>query len=245
MAENEKNRTWRRPWTMMGGGGASSWNDLKDKPFYSETETITVLERQTFDGFVPDGGGYILQPDEQFMPIYEHLVTSLRPGDELTVFWDGVEYNCPVYDYGFGNFKAMGLEDTGEPFVFICREFLLFYSYTEGTSHEVGITTTRETVHKLDGKYHPAPLTVRIANNGAGDWGADKTVGEIYSAWKNGQTIYFEIVLSSVSTHWAMLTEYGYNDGHIFYCFFDQNGRCTYSLEGIMVQYGDNFVYPE
>lgn len=125
--------------------GVKSWNDLKDKPFYTETEVI--LERQTL-GFDEDAdtGMYGCFLSE----------TLTIPAGEVTVIWDGVEYKCNNTGNMFGNTALTGGEDTGEPFAF--WKFDSFWGaialVSTATSHEIGIIG--ETVHKLDAKYLPS-----------------------------------------------------------------------------------------
>lgn len=94
---------------MRGGGGVSSWNDLTDKPFYSEP--VEVLPETTVE-IDPDMGIGML-PD-----------LAIIADDECTIKYNGTDYVCKCVDNGqtlaLGNFGMLDEEnpvDTGEPFV--------------------------------------------------------------------------------------------------------------------------------
>lgn len=93
-----------------GGGGASSWNDLTDKPFGEETRTVIIPEvtMENFNRNDPLAG----------VPV---------AGARFIVNWNGTQYECIGQDLSagtgtptvaIGNFdKLSGAGDTGEPFV--------------------------------------------------------------------------------------------------------------------------------
>lgn len=92
-------------------GGASSWNDLADKPF-GETGTV-ILEEQTLV-FNEEVGAFVAE-----------LSATLKVGDTISVSYNGTVYECvganspnPELPYVlFGNMSLLGGEsDTGEPF---------------------------------------------------------------------------------------------------------------------------------
>jgi hypothetical protein len=92
------------------GGGVSSWNDLTDKPFYSEPGEVLPETTVEID---PEMGMAAL-PD-----------MSIHAGDECTIKYNGTEYVCKCVDMGggvlaLGNSGVLDEEnpvDTGEPFV--------------------------------------------------------------------------------------------------------------------------------
>lgn len=98
---------------LAGGfGGASSWNDLTDRPFGDELGYI--IPETTVD-----------YSDEDEANNGEFLVdTLLVAGKTYVVNWEGVDYTCKcvaVSEDGvtmtcIGNSIAFGGEDTGEPF---------------------------------------------------------------------------------------------------------------------------------
>lgn len=132
--------------------GASSWNDLKDKPFYAETKTT----RDIYVDF-PKAG----------VPVENPFDLELVVGQTYEVTWDGVLYSCVAYtvngtpDPVIGN-ASLGGEGGGgdEPFLYVWfggdYPSLLFAS-TAGT-HTISMPSferTEEIIHKLDAKYLP------------------------------------------------------------------------------------------
>lgn len=90
-------------------GGASSWNDLTDKPFGSSEAVLWEhpnMPMQLVDGF------YMYTETVDF---------DIVPGNQYTVVLDGIAYNSDVYllydivPY-IGNPMYMGFEDNGLPF---------------------------------------------------------------------------------------------------------------------------------
>ena len=126
-----------------------SWNDLKDKPF---GETLVEI--------VPPGNVQFVSNDAWgFVAIYEG-VDNLSNGDIVKVVWDGTEYsNTVIADGGeayFGNGGAMGLADTGEPYIALCAENMLMlvdFTATEATTHSVAISIKK--IDTLDNQYLP------------------------------------------------------------------------------------------
>ena len=140
-----------------GGGGAQSWNDLKDRPF-GETE------------------GYILPETIVSMIEGEGTITgvefSLTVGEEYTVNWNGTDYKCTAHAYGdgttdvaaaVGNIGLLtGGESTGEPFVIIA----VFPEYvsqtggvtnmvlnTDGSTGDIPVSIKGKTLAYIDSKY--------------------------------------------------------------------------------------------
>lgn len=155
-----------------GGGGVSSWNDLTDKPFYSEFEEVTVLKETT--GNVDPENGECGIPD----------VISLTIDNEYTASWNGAAYKCIAWDasaLGMPGAVAVGdsglLEngeptDGGEPFVIVAlpEAFVAEIGYgvvimvLDGSeSVTVSIKGLVETVTPIPEKYIPAP-----------DWNAEE-----------------------------------------------------------------------
>lgn len=123
---------------------ASSWNDLKDKPFYVKEEVI--LEKQIVDGFIDEfdlGSAY-----EDLPPI-----STLVLGEKYVVFWDGQKYELTASGDNFNVRLDFG-SNIFEPFRLVSSENNLRVATSDiNTSHEIAIY--RETVHKLDAKYLP------------------------------------------------------------------------------------------
>lgn len=124
--------------------GHLSWNDLKDKPFYSEVKEEVILEQQSFTFYDDaDEGGYMFR-----LP---HPLNFPSGASKAVVFFDGQEYSATVIDESNGWYCIVG-EDL--PFFITSSEEggWTIIKADQGT-HEIGITYTNETVHKLDGKY--------------------------------------------------------------------------------------------
>ena len=158
---------------IIGGNGASSWNDLEDKPFYAEETEIkeTLFETQT----VPFGIMGSILPDVTGTTIlftYDlSSYMSLLPDVTYTIVLDGEEYiskpKCAIlYDepcYYLGNSKFMGLEDTGEPFILtrMDGEFgqmdcaIGIENQSNGKELFIEMFGIFENVKKLDEKYIP------------------------------------------------------------------------------------------
>lgn len=76
------------------GGGASSWNDLKDKPFYTESVTVVPEQRLT-NCILEQGGLYGYQFDVNFNPeqgvtyilstLTDKSMRLLQPKDTITM----------------------------------------------------------------------------------------------------------------------------------------------------------------
>lgn len=124
------------------GGGASSWNDLKDKPFYEEVETVTILENQECVGGTPN----MVAVDTVFMG-----------GNAVEIIYDDYAYKCTATtsDMGtyVGNTSLAGFgDDTGEPFFIGIagkNEIGIFCA----ESATVSVYASRKIVHMLDEKY--------------------------------------------------------------------------------------------
>ena len=125
---------------MASGGGASSWNDIKDKPF-GDVETVL------FDGDIAFDGGE------------GAIIVSAVPhvGSYVNVNWDGVEYVCQASDFNgasfIGNGAIIGLDPTDEPFafMFVSTEMVFAVCLEEKTSANVKLSGS--SVNKLDTKY--------------------------------------------------------------------------------------------
>ena len=156
---------------LEGGnsGGASSWNDLKDKPFYTETveKTVDVVASQmaNLPGFTP-----------------------FKAGDTVTIKIGGVEHSLVAYeDNGYaviGHFGDLGwsvMMYGGVPCV--------------ASKNDTTVSYTAELVHKLDAKYLPDYDVVIECGNTA-NWNDDKagtyvkgSYADVYDAIMNYKRI--------------------------------------------------------
>lgn len=138
---------------IESAGGASSWDDLTDKPFGEETKA--VLPEDTFDWF-SDLGGVYSGP----LPTFD-----LEVGKTYLVLWGDKEFLCvatsAVFNgaetLGVGNLAIAGLgENTGEPFligVLADGSDAAAYTTDEGESHIIGVW--EKVVKPLDAKFLP------------------------------------------------------------------------------------------
>ena len=126
---------------------ASSWNDLRDKPFYSEMETFVLAENVQLEWVVEDEA-------------YHRELTVERgfaEGDKVTAICDGVAHEAVVYaeddmfcaDFWDADVFAFIVEGR-----YVDGNFWVHIGSGESMNFE-SITVTRETVHKLDAKYLP------------------------------------------------------------------------------------------
>ena len=136
----------------------TSFNDLEDKPFYSENSTVELVPIQDYE-FIVHEDGVGVRFDYQ---------APFEVGKTYTIEWDGTTYNCVsqavdadgATAIAIGNGLLIDGTDTGEPFVIMylsIGEVLVFgvvsiYD-TEATTHHFGIVENGEVVHKLDSKY--------------------------------------------------------------------------------------------
>lgn len=138
------------------GGGVSSWNDLTDKPFYSEVSVEEVLAEQEYTQAYSGEG------------IYLGYELPLVGGAEYVVTYNGMEYKCIAFsepynskthvllgDYG----ELLGGESTGEPFVI---EALIGFGETiihaDDLTFTISISQKAETIKTIGPKYLPEAL---------------------------------------------------------------------------------------
>lgn len=133
------------------GGGASSWNDLKDKPFGEEVTEGVILETELADGMAQ-----------------LEMVVELAEGKTYTVNLDSgsVQAVCKVFSMNgmslhyLGNLALMipelGDNDTGETFVVATspEQMMCAVMDTNGGS-KASVTGEMTVVHTIDPKYVP------------------------------------------------------------------------------------------
>lgn len=134
-----------------GGGGGSSWNDLPDKPFYSEGSVDAICSE-----FVTNTGTNITNLPDDFQ--------GIENGETYIVNFDGVEYKCVGIRneslYLLGNLGISGnAADTGEPFLIqyiVGQGYPYFYcDGVQDVAHTVSIYHDTLVVKTLDGKFLP------------------------------------------------------------------------------------------
>lgn len=145
-----------------GSGGVSSWNDLTDKPFYSEMVEGEILPETTVE----------LNPDDGGMAPINKL--GLVAGQTYTVNWNGTEkeYICKealvegiVLAVGLGNVESIAeTGDSGDTFAI--ADFTaegqaslgveaIVVDLTGATSATFSVSGMVETIHPLEKKYLP------------------------------------------------------------------------------------------
>lgn len=155
------------------GGGVSSWNDLKDKPFGDVIEVqnyhidkMTVANLEEYKGWYCKNlfnSGIYVNGQEEIGVGYGNLVH----GQYYTVLWDGVEYEAEFRDvegggcFGHEYYVNVWEDSQGLPFgIFITFEGRLLAVETTdpGESHTFAIYTkgdTSEAFKTIDPKYMP------------------------------------------------------------------------------------------
>lgn len=199
---SEKNRTWRRPWTMLGGGngGASSWNDLKDKPFYEETTEVggdTLTWDGNTDGHVTFVDSYVHVSDAvPTMDDFSNGFVWRNADGETEITADSISDNggmlmCEyVMVVPYDNFAL-----EGAPIAFEKKGIYLVIEFGEQSitiPDYNGFETT--TIKPLDQKFLPESVITK-----------EKLDAQIYEMLDAGE---FLTIKSSTenSTKWFMLT---------------------------------------
>lgn len=183
-----------------GSGGVSSWNELTDKPFYTEMGNGVILP-ETAAMFVEDQGVFAIAD-----PV------ALVIGEEYSVSWNGVPYSCVALPYEeegvlmgamLGNVGAMtGESMTEEPFLVICVTpemmevtgspvGIMIMPLDGSESVTLSISGLMEIVHPIDKKYLPkaaipANGKVVFTRDDAGNCTCDKTYEEIGMMFASG-----------------------------------------------------------
>ncbi len=135
-------------------GGATSWNDLTDKPFYEEVQVGTIIENQTVE--IVDG----------YASIYGANAV-IEVGKTYTIVFDGETYECIAWVLdmdgmsviSIGNGELGGVDGIGEdvPFV-ICTVGTSAEIYATDGTHTVEVTGMAAMVHAIDSKFLPSAM---------------------------------------------------------------------------------------
>lgn len=139
---------------IVNKGGASSWNDLTDKPFWEEVTTEEILAETLFteDSFTISNGDVFT----------EITIPALVVGNKYTVTFDGIVYEQECFsDEGLG-FTTIGTPYGGDwseyPYPFTLITFPNGKSalcVQEVGTHTVSVSCKTETIHHIDPKYLP------------------------------------------------------------------------------------------
>lgn len=140
---------------------SSSWDALKNKPFYEEIERTTILDECSINMAYLDGWDEFRTPLDFNISINEPIVT----GQKYKVLFDGVEYEGTAYeDEGY---HALGMDLYGRQEIVDGMYFGIVFSKYEGDplivftlsdigpNHTIAIYKETSTVHKIDKKFIP------------------------------------------------------------------------------------------
>lgn len=218
------------------GGGASSWNDLKDKPFSDDTpESITwdgeIDDKETI--ILPDDIGIFVKVSDTPFPkesiiggkitFTTRTVTraAMSPSDrtfaitEDTIFVDEGVIAIMDNQPSSGNLCVLISELDGAAFPFgTINRGVYFIGY--GGEYCSKLTFAPQ-VKKLDEKYLPelGMMRINITNDGNGNYHADKTFIEIHNAVSAGKLPYVRnsgevIFLTECGDSELIFTKIGY-----------------------------------
>lgn len=130
-----------------------SYNDLKDKPFWTGDAVDTVLLDETELTF------------KNGVCMFDTAL-QLTEGDTYIVTYNGVVYECVAWGADVrddhrvvvGNGKFIGLTNgNGEPFLFVSEGM-----FTTDTSALVKIVERHQEIHKIDTKYLPSTIPYMV-----------------------------------------------------------------------------------
>ena len=218
-------------------GGASGWNDLKDKPFGEVEKAGYVYPETTVT--LSEGEGNLT----------ETPVAPIVNGRSYDVNWNGTDYTCTavkmefdgIVGYILGNMAALGGDDTGEPFVLVLMNEVpegagqIVADLTGATSATFSVYGVGEFTETLAEKYlsdNVKTLKVTILHEVVGDtYSADKSVAEIIAATKKGYTIQGVLFQSlngeTIGSSMKSLFYNGYSsdEGFVSFTYNDFDGR--------------------
>lgn len=140
------------------GGGVKSFNDLEDRPFYSNgVNTVTILGEVELEG-----------ANGEF--VYPYAVEGIVKDEEYTIKYNGIDYICKPQSADFlgegslllGNGTPFGLEENDEPFLILIPPAeligelgggLIVMDMEGAESVTLSIRQEVEDIKKLDNKY--------------------------------------------------------------------------------------------
>lgn len=175
------------------GGGASSWNDLTDKPFYEDVDEGVIYAGENVE-FSAAGGQYKMLPTDSY-------TTPIVVGGVYTVIWDGVEYSDLVA-FDDGGYATLGAtyNNTTEamPFTFCMEEsdgvsVLACYTLVSDevhTYHSFSIVGVIRTIKPLEPMFSNVfRINVESPDDGQ-TYTCDRTYAEILNAIDTGYMVY-------------------------------------------------------
>ena len=197
---------------LNGSGGASSWNDLTDKPF-GDSQLATLIP-QTTTAFADGMGAY----DAPFP-------RTPAVGGKYIVEWNGSAYRVTGLSPSamgaapgdssvvLGNIGAMtGGTDSGEPFIIVLSPDRSLGAYAAlmplDGSEEATWSVTEEVFAAIPKSFLPAdyPLMwVNVSGDSPGEWTGDKSFLQISDAVSSGSMVYLRIKNSAGTSIAALL----------------------------------------
>lgn len=159
---------------------AISFNELKDRPFYADTEVIFELSAANYMG----DGAYLAMEN-----------WPMKAGDTVTVTWDGVRYECSCLGFDgevcyFGNLTFIGIPEGADlPFagMVVFAEGWSMIQDLEGTGEHTGKIEIVKEVKTIDPMFIPEGLFIVRMLLDKGVLTLDKTYQEIYTAYMAGK----------------------------------------------------------
>lgn len=173
-------RTFLRPLMNLINRKAETWDDLKKKPFGSEWEEVKLVDNVS------------ITSDNQYISLNTFFPIVI--GQEYTVIYDDVTYECVGYDgqgalvigdlsIVFGSSDGFP-ESIEAPFLIVSMgtETVLYFKTIDSTNHTLTIITKEEIITKLDGKYldfDTSNLVKSVNGNTPDDY------GDVYLTFSN------------------------------------------------------------
>lgn len=144
-------RTFLKPLMRIINKKAETWNDLKEKPFDSTLEEVKLADNVS------------ITSNNQYISL--DTSSPIIIGQEYTVVYDDVTYECVGYDgqgvpaigdlsIVFGSSDGFP-ESIEAPFLIVSFDTntQLYFKTIDSTNHTLTIIAKEETIKKLDGKY--------------------------------------------------------------------------------------------
>ena len=233
------NGVWDKISAAMGGSGVVKWNDILEKPFYTE-ENALIFEAEFNDTLKDSDGDGENDSWEGQMIFKDDSEATLEPGKVYTINWNGEEYECICRNFQglpvIGNYMPFGEEDTGEPFLLIRDKNNLFgmgkawAAVLINVPEDITLSGTYscwivgEKVKQLESKYIPEPpvfdlgamgLSTFSAEGGAGELETDTT--EIWKALEKGAVTFGIPIAENENVLTVYFTAHGFTDGANMY----------------------------
>ena len=147
---------------------------LDEKSFSLDNNDVLSIPKPLTYDYMPEGYPskdieYVTLMEEQEVPFFDYggqmmgnspVLLNIKPGEKLTVVWDGVSYDAEVKDldgaFVFGNLSIMApnLEATDAPFAYTKTNSIWFTADT-AASHTIKVMRQQATYTTMDVNYIP------------------------------------------------------------------------------------------